>query len=102
MLTPLTERQKALIVNNVVKACKDIRELNNIGYNFLCQANGFIAHYSRYGFIDYYENNNYLQDDIIRNSCHNQWTNFRKGEQNYDYYMAKADVYNHILEKLLG
>ena len=28
-LTPLTERQKVLIVNNVVKACIDITQMNN-------------------------------------------------------------------------
>ena len=99
MIQPLTERQKTLIVNNVLAACKDITKLNNTGYNFLYLASGFIAHYNRIGFIDFYERND-LRQDIVNNASMNQWRNFRRGEQNYDYYMAKADVYNRILAGL--
>ena len=99
-LTPLTERQKSLIVSNVVKACKDITLLNKTGYNFLYLASGFIAHYNLYGFIDYYENAS-LKHDIISNAGQNQWKNFRPGERDYEYYMSKADVYNRILEEIL-
>jgi len=99
-LTPLTERQKTLIVNNVVKACKDITQLNKTGYNFLYLASGFIAHYNLYGFIDYYENTS-LKHDIISNAGQNQWKNFRPGERDYDYYMSKADVYNRILAEIM-
>ena len=53
-LAPLTERQKVLIVSNVVKACKDITLLNKTGYNFLYLASGFIAHYNLHGFIDFW------------------------------------------------
>ena len=41
-LTPLTERQKALIVSNVVKACKNIESLNRTGYNFIYLCSGFM------------------------------------------------------------
>ena len=95
-LTPLTERQKTLIVNNVLKACENITKLNGTGYNFLYLASGFIAHYNRYGFIDYYTREN-LREDIIANARINQWNNFHKGEPNYEYMMAKKDVYNRIL-----
>jgi hypothetical protein len=99
MLEPLTERQKTLIVNNVLRACKDIHLLNNTGYHFLYLTNGMIAHYNRSGFVDYYETES-LRDDIIANARMNQWLNFHKGEQNYEYMMAKKDVYNRILEGL--
>ena len=55
-LTPLTERQKTLIVNNVVKAVKNIDTLNETGYRYLYLASGFIAHYDLHGFIDFYRN----------------------------------------------
>ena len=42
MLTPLTERQATLIINNVVSACKDITALNKTGYNFLYLAQGYL------------------------------------------------------------
>ena len=98
-LTPLTERQKALIVSNVVKACKDITQLNKTGYRYLNLCSGFIAHYDLYGFIDFYTHVN-LKHDLVGFAGQNQWKNFRPGERDYDYYMSKADVYNRILEKI--
>ena len=96
MLVALTERQKTLIVNNVVKACKNIDNLNKTGYNFLYLASGFIAHYDLYGFIANYTGES-LKRDIVSFAGQNQWNNFRPGERDYDYYMAKKDVYNRIL-----
>lgn len=100
-LTPLTERQKVLIVNNVVKACKNIDNLNKTGYNFLYLASGFIAHYNLYGFIAAYSSPGKLKRDIVNNAGQNQWRNFRPGERDYDYYMSKADVYNRILAQIV-
>jgi len=99
-MTPLTERQKTLIVNNVVKACKNIDNLNRTGYNFLYLASGFIAHYDLYGFIASYTGQS-LKQDIISFAGSNQWNNFRPGERDYDYYMAKKDVYNRILKEIM-
>ena len=98
-LTPLTERQKTLIVNNVLRACTDITKLNGTGYNYLYLCSGFIAHYSKFGFIDYYEDHS-LANDLIENARNNQWLNFHMGEKNYEYMMAKKNVYNRILEGL--
>jgi len=99
-MTPLTERQKTLIVNNVVKAVKNIDNLNKTGYNFLYLASGFIAHYDLYGFIASYTGQS-LKQDIISFAGQNQWNNFRPGERDYDYYMAKKDVYNRILQVII-
>lgn len=99
-LTPLTERQKALIVNNVVKACKNIDNLNKTGYNFLYLCSGFIAHYDLYGFISHYSDFN-LKQDLLSYAGQNQWKNFRPGERDYEYYMSKADVYNRILAQIM-
>lgn len=99
-LTPLTERQKVLIVNNVVKAVNNINSLNRISYDFIKLASGFIAHYDIYGFIDFY-NHVSLKNDLIGFANSNQWKNFRPGERDYEYYMAKADVYNRILARIV-
>jgi hypothetical protein len=98
-ITPLTERQKTLIVNNIVAAVKDIEKLNKTGYNFIYLASGFIAHYNLHGFRHYYSQWS-LRNDIINNANYNMWSNFRKGEKNYDYYMSKRDVYQRILAKI--
>ena len=98
-LAPLTERQKTLIVSNVVKAVKNIDNLNKTGYKYLYLCSGFIAHYDLYGFIAHYSDRS-LKQDIISFAGQNQWKNFRPGERDYDYYMSKADVYNRILEKI--
>jgi hypothetical protein len=95
-MTPLTQREKQLITKNILAACKDITKLNKRGYDFINVASGFIAHYNLAGFIGYYSEHS-LQEDIERNARQNQWSNFRKGEGYYDYYMAKRDCYNMIL-----
>jgi len=100
-LTPLTERQKSLIVSNVVKACKDIKSLNKTGYNFVYLCSGFIAHYNLYGFIQAYDTPGKLRRELIDNARPNQWGNFRPLDKNYEYYMSKADVYNRILAKIV-
>jgi len=99
-LTALTERQKSLIVSNIVKACKNIDNLNKTGYNFIYQCSGFIAHYDLYGFIASYTGET-LKQDILSYAGQNQWRNFRPGERDYEYYMSKADVYNKIVEQLV-
>lgn len=98
-LTPYSERQKTLIVNNVVRAVNDIEKLNRTGYKYINLCSGFIAHYNLYGFIDFYSRNS-LREDILRNAEMNQWRNFRPGDRDYDYYMAKAEIYNRILEAI--
>lgn len=100
-LTPLTERQKALIVSNVVKACRNIDNLNKSGYKFINLCSGFIAHYDLYGFISAYSEPNSLKRDIISYAGQNQWSNFRPGERDYEYMMAKKDVYNRILSQIM-
>jgi hypothetical protein len=99
-MTPLSERQKTLIVNNVVKAVKNIDNLNKTGYNFLYLCSGFIAHYDLYGFIASYTGQS-LKRDIVSFAGQNQWNNFRPGESDYDYYMAKKEVYNRILREIV-
>ena len=98
-MTPLTTRQKALIVSNIVKAVKNIDNLNKTGYNFIYQCSGFIAHYDMYGFIASYSGES-LKRDILSYAGQNQWRNFRPGERDYEYYQAKADVYNQIVSQI--
>ena len=97
----LTERQKALIVSNVVKAVRNIDNLNRTGYKYVSLCSGFIAHYDLYGFIAAYSNPGSLKRDLINNAGQNQWKNFRPGERDYEYYMSKADVYNRILAQII-
>lgn len=99
-LVALTPRQQTLIVNNVVKAVKaGIDNLNNTGYNFIYCASGFIAHYNLYGFRAHYQQHS-LKRDILNNLNANLWKNFHKGDQNYEYYKSKAEVYQRIVDHL--
>lgn len=96
----LTERQKTIIVNNVVKAIKHgIDNLNQTGYNYLYLCSGFIAHNNLNGFIAHYQDRS-LRHDILNNERANMWNNFRPGDQHYDYYMSKAAVYKRIIQKI--
>ena len=100
-LAPHTERQATLIVNNVLRACNDITKLNGTGYKYINLCSGFIAHFNRYGFIDHYSRHS-LREDILRNAEMNRWLNFRPGDQNYEYYKSKADIYARIVEGLVS
>jgi len=99
-IAPHTERQKTLIVNNIVRACKNIESLNRTGYKFIYLASGFIAHYDLYGFRHAYSEPGSLRSDILRNQVANQWRNFHPGDENYEYYSSKADIYNRIVEEI--
>ncbi len=96
-LTRYTERQKTLIVNNIVRACGDIEKLNRTGYKFIYLAQGFIAHYDLYGFRAAYSGSGALGRDILRNASINQWNNFHSSDPDYAYYMDKRDIYNRIV-----
>lgn len=95
----ITEKQKTLIVNNIVRACDDISKLNGTGYKYIYLASGFIAHYNINGFISHYSGSSLIRD-ILDNENSNRWNNFREGDQNYEYYKSKADVYSRIVAKL--
>lgn len=100
MLNPMTDKQKTMIANNVYKVIlsKNINFLTKQSYDFLNNCIGFIAHYDLYGFRDYYEDTNTLAKDILDNAESNQWVNFFKGENDYDYYMAKKELYNRLVK----
>jgi hypothetical protein len=99
IIKPLTDRQKTLIVNNIVKACYDINALNKTGYKYLYLANGFIAHYDLGGFRDYYSRKD-LMTDVLDHEEDNTWRNFSPDCLNYDYYKSKREVYKAICSKI--
>jgi hypothetical protein len=95
----ILEKQKSLIINNIVKACDDIEKLNGTGYKYIYLANGFIAHYNINGFKGYYSSND-LARDILNNADSNRWNNFKPGDTDYHYYKSKADIYSRIVSIL--
>lgn len=99
MLTPYTDRQKSMIINNVIKAVKDPAKLSKQGYKYLYLCSGFIAHYDHSGFISYYIRND-LKADILRFRDSNRWANFTPADRDYQYYQSKADIYQSIVAKL--
>ncbi len=101
----LTDKEKQLIIKNILSASKDINKLNKRGYNFLYLASGFIAHYNLAGFKAYYTKegfgfDNDLKTDILEYKQFNQFNNFKAGDSNFDYYISKKQVYNTICEGL--
>jgi len=102
MIQPITPAQQSRIVSNVVAACRNIEKLNATGYKFISLAAGFIAHYNLHGFKAAYSEPGRLQRAIEEQAKYNQWHNFRKGEENADYYHSKRDTYNAIIDKLKG
>jgi len=100
MIKPKTEKQVKAIVKNVVAACHNINKLNKIGYDYIYLCSGFIAHYNLGGFIDYYSDNVKLTHDILEYQSMNKWTNFHPGDENYEYYHQKGEIYAMIVAEL--
>jgi hypothetical protein len=101
MIDPITPRQQTLIANNIVSACKfGIDRLSKPAYNFISGCAGFIAHYNHRGFISAYGTGTNLALDILMNKRYNQYSNFRPGYSDYEYYMSKRDLYNKIVKEL--
>ena len=101
MIKPFTPRQQTMIANNIVAACqRDIGCLTKQAYNFISGCSGFIAHYNQGGFISHYREVDSLARDILDNKRFNQWSNFRPGERDYEYYMSKRELYNKIVKEL--
>jgi hypothetical protein len=94
VLTPFTEKQKSMIVSNVLKAVDNPDKLSKQAYKYLYLCAGFIAHYDHKGFISYYQRNS-LKADILQFRDWNQWRNFAPNDRDYQYYKSKADIYNH-------
>lgn len=99
IMTPFTDRQQTMIVNNLVKACQNIEDLKPIGFGYINVANGFIAHYNIDGFKNRYRYFS-LKSEIIKNAKQNRFANFNKEDKNYEYYQAKAAIYSKVVEKL--
>lgn len=99
-LEKLSERKVQLIIANVVKACTDPTKLNGTGYRYIMLASGFIAHYNLGGFVSYYVNDADLRSDILANQRMNQYNNFHPGDENYEYYRQKGDIYNAIVRAI--
>ena len=100
-MTPIDRKTQLLIVRNIVAACNHIGLLNGTGYRFISGCPGFIAHYDLGCFRATYTGAE-LRRDILAHQRKNQWQNFRPGEQDYEYYMAKKWIYNAVCLGLTG
>ena len=92
----ITEKQKSLIVNNIVKACDDIEKLNGTGYRYIYLACGFIAHYNINGFKAHYSEYD-LARDILSNARSNQFDieqTIRAGRSAYRHHTCTRHLLN--------
>jgi len=101
-LEPKTEATMTRIVNNVAKVIKtgNIELLSKQAYNYLYLCSGFIAHYNWNGFKAYYADTALLKADILANENINRWLNFHPGDENFDYYQNKAQIYSAIIKAI--
>jgi hypothetical protein len=99
-LEPFSVEEEQRIIHDCVKAARNIDDLTNNAYLFLNLSSGFIAHYNRFGFMEYYREPGSLKKDILAHQKHNQWENFSPGERGYEYYMQKKDIYNTVCDCL--
>jgi hypothetical protein len=99
-LEPFSVEEEQRIIRDCVKAANNIETLTDKAYRFLNLSNDFIAHYNKFGFMDYYREPGSLKKDILTNQQNNQWGNFRSGEREYEYYMQKKNIYNAVCDCL--
>ena len=101
------ELRSDLEVHNIVQSFKlvfkyeDMNRLTRRAYLFIMTASGFIAHYDIHGFRNEYSNVYSLCGDIMKYQDSNQFTNFHKGETNYDYFMQRKEIYNKIVDLIV-
>lgn len=79
---------------------KDINKLSVKAYNFIHICSGFIAHYNIRGFIAEYGTASNLADAVLRNRIMNKYDNFHPGEENYEYYHQKAEIYDTLCNEI--
>ena len=96
----MTLKQEQAILRSFSQVFKtgNINLLTKDAYKFIMLANGFIAHYDIHGFRDVYKDIGDFSHAIIRNRENNQWSNFRPGDQNYEYMMQEKRIYNAICD----
>jgi hypothetical protein len=99
-LEPFSVEEEQKIIRDYVKAANNIESLTDKAYRFLNLSSGFIAHYDKFGFMDYYHEPGNLKQDILDYQNENQWGNFRPGERGYEYYMQKKNIYNAVCDCL--
>jgi hypothetical protein len=97
-LEPFSVEEEQRIIRDCVKAGRNIDDLTDKAYRFLNLSSGFIAHYNKFGFMDYYREPGSLKKDILANQNRNQWGNFQPGERGYEYYMQKKNIYNAVCD----
>jgi hypothetical protein len=95
-LEPFDVGEEQRIIRDCAKAARNIDGLTDKACRFLNLSSGFIAHYNKFGFMDYYREPGSLKKDIPARQNHNQRENFRPGERGYEYYMQKKNIYNAI------
>jgi len=91
------------IVRSIVLACTDIELLTEVAYDWLHIKSGFIAHYSRQGFIGYYSCVSLKQkilDERDWNAREIHDGNCRDDEKTY--YQQTTDTYRLICDILEG
>ena len=82
---------------------KDITKLTKDAYNFTHILSGFIAHYDRNGFMNYYENvADFVEDlqnssDIKRPGYYTEDSYFSKGDQ-AEYYADKSEILKFVAD----
>jgi hypothetical protein len=99
-LEPFSIEEEQKIIRDCVKAARNTETMTDRAYRFLNLSSGFIAHYDKWGFMDYYREPGSLKRDILTHQNHNQWDNFRPGERGYEYYMQKKKIYNTVCDCL--
>jgi hypothetical protein len=72
-LEPFSIEEEQRIIGGCVKAARNIDSLTDKAYSFLNLSSGFIAHYNKSGFMDYYREPGSLKKDILNNQRNNQW-----------------------------
>jgi hypothetical protein len=99
-IQPRSPEEEQKIIQDCVKAAHNIDDMTKRAYDFLYLASGFIAHYNKCGFMEYYGEPGSLKKDILNNQRNNQYNNFHPKDENYEYYMQKKNIYNTICDCL--
>jgi hypothetical protein len=97
-LEPFSAEEEQKIIRDCVKAANNIEDMTDRAYRYLYLSSGFIAHYDKGGFKEYYCEPGSLKKDILEYQWDNQYFNFSTRDEGYEYYMQHKKIYNTICD----
>jgi hypothetical protein len=100
MKHPYTPEKASRIIENMLKACRDMTQLFLEGYNWIRRMKGFYAHFDLEGFIEEYQTCQNFRDCILAYQIHNTCLSCSENNPEYPYHLQQCEMYQKVVDTL--